>query len=133
VKRSDAKRVLGAALVAYILFDVLLTPPAHLETRNPAFVTGIGIAALVLLFIGLALAIVALVLLFRGSRRSPMLAIIAGVLYLPGPLTEFTGRFSSLRAPTAIAVLEVVEAIVAVSMIGIGVWLLRSAAPEAGS
>ena len=69
MKFSKAQRVLGVALVAYVVADVLLTPPAHLETRDPALVTTVGNAALVLLFLGLALSIVALVLLFRRSAR----------------------------------------------------------------
>lgn len=113
------------ALVAYVVADILLTPPARLETRNPAFVTPVGIAALALLFLGLALSILALVLLFRRSARSPIAAIVAGVLFLPAPLTEVTGHFSSLHPPTAIATIEVVQTVIALLVVAISVWLLR--------
>src|ERR1700680_3864693 len=118
MKLSLAERILGVTLVAYIVCDVLLTPPAHLETRNPALVTGLGIASLALLFIGLALSIVALVLMFRGSRRAPIVAIIAAVLFFPAFLAEQTGHFSAVGAPAAIERVEIVQAIVAVVVIG---------------
>jgi hypothetical protein len=128
VKRSGVEIILAIALVAYIVGDVLLTPPAHLETRDPALVTTLGVATLVLLFIGLALSVIALVLLFRRSSRAPLVAIIGAVVYFPAPLTELTGHFSSLRAPAAIAALEVVQAIVAVIVIVVALQALRRSA-----
>jgi hypothetical protein len=133
MKLSSAERILGVTLVVYIVCDVLLTPPAHLETRNPALVTGLGIATLVLIFIGLALSIVALVLMFRRSGRAPIVAIIAAVLYFPAFLAEQTGHFSSLRAPTAIEVVEVVQAVVALVALGIAFWVYRRGTTQATS
>ncbi len=129
VKRSRAEIGLAAALVAYIVCDVLLTPPAHLETRDPALVTAFGIATLVLLFIGLALSVVALVLIYRRWSRAPTVAIVAAI---PAPLTELTGHFSSLRAPAAIAALEVLQAIVAVIVIVVGLQALRMEPKQSG-
>jgi hypothetical protein len=131
VRLAHAERILAGALVAYVVCDILLTPPAHLETRDPARVTIVGIAALALLFVGLALSVVALVLLFRRSRRSPMVAIVAALLYFPAPLTELTGHFSSLRPPAAIASLELVQAVVALAAIGVGWWILRGVSEQA--
>jgi hypothetical protein len=51
-------------------------------------VTGLGIAAFILLFLGLALGIVALVLLLRKSSVAPLAAIIAVVLFLPALLAS---------------------------------------------
>ena len=125
MRRSNSERLLAVALVAYIICDILLTPPARLETRNPAYVTTVGIAALALLFLGLVLAVAALVLLFRRSERSSTVAIVAALLYFPAPLTELTGHFSSLRPPVAIAWLELVQAVVALIIVGVGFWTLR--------
>jgi putative effector of murein hydrolase LrgA (UPF0299 family) len=125
MKFSNAERLLGVGLVAYVVADVLLTPPAHLETRDPALVTPVGIAALVLLFLGLAFSIVALVLLLRRSSRASIAALAAGLLFLPAPLTEVTGHFSSLHPPAAIAAVEVVQTVVALVVVGISAWLLR--------
>jgi hypothetical protein len=131
VRLANAKRILASTLVVYIVCDLLLTPPARLETRDPSHVTIVGIAALVLLFVGLALSVVALVLLFRRFRRSPMVAIVAALLYFPAPLTELTGHFSSLRPPAAIASLEIVQSGVALVVIGVGFWILRGVSTEA--
>jgi hypothetical protein len=125
MKLSRAEIILAVALAAYIVCDFLLTPPAGLETRNPADVTVVSIAGLALLFVGLALSIVALVLLFRRSGRSTIVAIVAAVLYFPAFLTELTGHFSSLRAPAAIERTELVQAVVAIIVIGLGFWMIR--------
>lgn len=117
--------LLAVVLVAYIVLDVLLTPLGGFETRDPAKVHVIGIAGLALLFVGLALSIVAIVLLFRRSGRAPTFAIAAAGLYYPAFLTERTGTFSSLPAPTAIERLELVQAVVALTALGLGVWMLR--------
>ena len=127
LKLSSAAWVLAVALVAYVVADVLLTPPAGLETRNPARVTGVGVGTLVLLFIGLALGIVALVLLLRGSRRAPIVAIIAGVLFVPAFLAEQTGNFSSLRAPAAIESIEVAQILIVLAIVTSSLLLWRSA------
>ena len=126
MKRSNPARVLGVALAAYIVCDILLTPPAGLETRDPAKVTGLGFAVLGLLFVGLAFAIVALVLVFRRSRRALVVAIVAAVLYLPAFVAELAGLFSALRPPVAIQWVEWVQALVSLIVIGLSLWLLRA-------
>lgn len=126
MKLSNEARILAVVLAAYIVCDILLTPPAGLETRDPAKVTTLGFAVLALLFIGLALGIVALVLLLRGSQRAPMIAIVAAVLYLPAFLAEQASLFSALRPPVAIERVEWVQVVVAVVAIGLGFRLLRS-------
>ncbi len=119
---------LAGVLAVYIVCDVLLTPPAGFETRNPARVTGIGIAALGLLFVGLALAVGALVFIFRRSGRAPMIAIVALVLFLPAFLTEQTGNFSSLKAPAAIEIIEIIQALVVLLGASVSVWVIRARA-----
>jgi hypothetical protein len=109
----------------YIVCDVLLTPPARLETRNPAYVTGLGVATLVLIFIGLALIVLALVLLIRGSGRAPIIAIVGALLYFPAPLAEVTGHFSSLKPPAAIAWIELIQAVLAVIVVGTSLLVLQ--------
>jgi hypothetical protein len=127
MRLSSAAKILAVALAAYIVGDVLLTPPAGFETRDPAKVTGLGFAVLGLLFVGLALGIVALVLLFRTSRRAPVVAIVAAVLYLPAFVVERAGLFSALRAPVAIERVEWVQAVVAIIVVALSFWLLQSA------
>src|ERR1700688_2883144 len=108
MKFSAPEILLAVTLGVYVGLDVLLTPPAGLETRDPSHVTVIGIVSLALLFVGLGLSIVASVLMFRRSRRMPIIAIVAALLFLPAFLAEQTGNFSSLRAPAAIERIELV-------------------------
>jgi hypothetical protein len=125
MRQSNAARILAVALAAYIICDILLTPPAGLETRPVAKVTGLGFATLGLLFAGLAVSIVALVLLFRRSRRTPVVAIVAAVLYFPAFLAEQAGLFSGVRPPIGIERVEVVKAVVAVITVGLALWVLQ--------
>ena len=120
-----SKAVLGVTLAAYIVCGVLLTPVAGFETRDPAKVTTLGIATLVLFFVGLALSVIALVALFRGSARSSMFAIAGVVLYVPVFLAEETGQFSSSTPPTAIARIEILEAVIAVIALVVSFWVFR--------
>lgn len=116
-------RLLALALIAYAFLDVLLTPLGRLETRSVAQVTVIGFVTLALLFVGLVLALFALNLLYRKSSRAAAVAIVAAVLYFPAAIADQTGLFSSLRPPTPIAVIELVQAVVAVAVIGLGAWV----------
>jgi hypothetical protein len=126
LRLSNPAKVLAVTLAAYVVCDVLLTPPAGLETRPVSHVTGLGFVVLGLLFVGLALAIVSLVLLFRRSRRAPTIAIVAAVLYFPAVLAEQTGNFSSVHAPAAIETVELIQAAVALALMGVGTWTLRA-------
>lgn len=123
---SRAATTLSGTLVTYILCDILLTPIARIETRPVAKVTALGFGVLGLLFVGLALAVIALVLLFRRSERSPMVAIVAAVLYLPAFAAEQTGHFSAVTAPIGIQRIEFIQAIVAVIAVGLSFWVIRS-------
>jgi len=127
VKLSNSARILAVSLFAYIVLDVLLTPPAHLETRPVAQVTAVGFVTLGLLFAGLALAVVALVMLFRRSPRAATVAIVGAVLILPAVAAEQTGHFSSVRPPTAIEVIELVQVVVAFVVIGSALRTVRQA------
>lgn len=125
MKLSNGAKILAADLALFLVLGFFLTPAGQLETRSPSKVTVIGVVTLVVYFVGLFAAIVALALLFRRSRRAPLPAVIAGVLYFPVLLADQTGAFSSLRPPAAIAGVEWVEAIVALAAVGIGGWMTR--------
>ena len=114
---SRAGKGLAVLLVAYVVADILLTPPARLETRDPALVTTLGFIVLGLLFLGLILAIISVVLLVRGSRRAGISAVIAAVLYFPAAIAEWSGHFSKLSPPQAISTVEDVQAFIAVLVI----------------
>jgi len=121
--------LLATFLVAYAVCDFLLTPLGGFETRPVAEVTGLGIATLGVLFVGLALDIVSLALLIRRSRLGASVAIVGALLYFPAALADQTGHFSALRRPAAIAGFELVQAVVALIVIALGIWTLRSRGP----
>lgn len=99
-----------------------------------AKVTTIGLVILGQLFVGLALAIIAAVLVFRRSPRAPMLAMIGAVLFYPAFLAEQTGHFSSDAAPAAIERVEIIQTVVGVVVIGLATWARKVAcAGTAGS
>jgi hypothetical protein len=129
MKPSGRSRILPVLLVIYTIVDILLTPLGGLETRNPANVTTIGLATLGLLFTGLASGIVSLLLLFYKPRRSPILAIIAGILFLPAFFTEQAGYFSSSRPPIAIQTLEIIQTLVSLVTIFVAASISRQKTP----
>jgi len=87
-------------------------------------------ATLGLIFAGLALNIACLVLTLKRYRRSPALGIIGSILFFPAMIADQTGQFSNLSPPTGIIYVEIVEAIVAVSIIVLGTLLLQEKAPS---
>jgi hypothetical protein len=130
LKLTTREKALAATLVVYIVLDILLTPVARLETRSASDITSLGLATLGLIFVGLALATMSLVLLFRNSPRTAIVAIVGAVLYFPCALADLTGNFSSVRQPAAIEVIELVQVVVAFILIGASFRMLRGPAPE---
>jgi len=112
-----AKRLFAVVMVVYLILDVFLTPFGGLETRTLANATTTALATVGLLFVGLALIIASLVSLAIGPRRSSILAIAGALLYFPVFLADYTGQFSKTPAPSAIASLEIVQALVAIVII----------------
>ena len=112
-----AKRLFAVVMVVYLILDFFLTPFGGLETRTLANTTTTGYATVGLLFVGLALIIASLVSLAIGPRRSSVLAIVGALLYFPVFLADYTGQFSASPAPSAIASLEIVQALVAIVII----------------
>ena len=123
---SRVGKGLVVLLLAYVVADVLLTPPARLETRDPALVTPLGFVTLGLLFLGLLLAIISVVLLIRGSRRASVFAVIAAVLYFPAATAEWSDHFSKLSPPQAISTVEVVQGFIAALVIVFAIIEMRA-------
>jgi hypothetical protein len=129
MKPSGRSRILLVLLVIYTISDILLTPLGGLETRNPANLTTFGLATIGLLFTGLALGIVSLLLLFYKPCKSPILAIIAGILFLPAFFTEQAGYFSSSRPPIAIQTLEIIQTLISLVTIFVAASISRQKTP----
>lgn len=122
---AGRSRVLLVLLIVYIVLDFLLTPPAGLETRDPALVTTLGLVVLGLLFTGLFLSVVSIILLFYRPRRTPILAVVAGIFFLPAFLAEQADAFSSLRPPVAIETVEILQALVSIITIVVALSIYR--------
>ncbi len=122
------KRLFAVVMVVYLVLDFFLTPFGGLETRTLANTTTTGYATVGLLFVGLALIIASLVSLAIGPRRSSILAIVGALLYFPAFLADYTGQFSASPAPSAIASLEIVQALVAIVVILVALQSRRDTA-----
>src|SRR5438445_840885 len=122
-----AKRLFAVVMVVYLILDVFLTPFGGLETRTLANATTTALATVGLLFVGLILIIASLVSLAVGPRRSSLLAIVGALLYFPVFLADYTGQFSASPAPSAIASLEIVQALVAIVIILVAISSRRDA------
>ena len=122
---SGKARYLAGLIIVYIIADFLLTPLGGIETRPIPDVSTTGLATLGLLFIGLGLNVICLVLLLRRYGRAPIFGVIGSLLYFPAGIADQTGQFSSLTSPTGITYVEVIEAVVAIAIIGLGAIILR--------
>ncbi len=121
---SGKARYMVGLIIVYIIADFLLTPLGGIETRPIPDVTTTGLATLGLLFIGLGLNVICLVLLIRRYGRAPIFGVIGSLLYFPAAIADQTGQFSTLTPPTGITYVEVIEAIVAIAIIGLGAIVL---------
>lgn len=126
---SRSAKVLTVILVSYIVCDILLTP-AGFETRPVSGITTLGFATLGLIFLGLALIVGSLVLLFRKSRRVSILAILGLLLYFPALIADRTGLFAALPSPDAITGVEIVQAIIAIFGVLFAWRVLQNKAPQ---
>ncbi len=114
MKLSSSAKILAAALVGYVVFDVFLTPLGGLETRPASDVTTLGYATVLVLFLGLALGVISLFFLASKPWRSSTFAIMGLVLYFPAFLADQLGLFSSQTQPLGILWLEEVQAVVVI-------------------
>jgi hypothetical protein len=115
-KKADTK-LSGAAIILSIVMilnvaTIILLTPAGFETRPQSDLKTLGYVAIAAIFIGLALDIVAIGLLFKRVRirLASSLAIITSATFLLIILVDRTGSFFSVPTPPAINTLEYVLA-----------------------
>src|SRR5712691_638399 len=89
---------------AHLVWSVLLTP-AGFETRPFSSFTPLAYISLALIFTTIGLDIVAFLIVGRRPRLAGLLASIGPFLFVGPFFVDQLGYFSSLRAPTVIAVL----------------------------
>jgi uncharacterized membrane protein (DUF2068 family) len=125
---SGKGKLLGVALLLCIALDVLLTP-VGLESRSASDVTTLGLAAGVLSLVGLVLAVSSLVLIFRKPRWGSTLAVLAGLLFVPGIAVDRAGLFHTNQlAPSGVVVVEISLLAAAVVVMALGFGARRGVA-----
>jgi hypothetical protein len=100
--------MLLVALISSVVLAVLLSPLGF-ERRPSADLTIVGFVPIGAVALGVVLDVAAVILLFRGSRRAAVVAIIGSVAFLIPSVTDKAGAFFSLPAPPVISVLEYVH------------------------
>lgn len=109
VKLSRAAVALLVALVVTVVVVVLLTPLGF-ETRPTSDLKPFGYAAIAVIFLGLALYLTSIAVLFRRARLASGFAIAASILLSVPVVGDQLGYFFSVPMPAPIRVLEYVLA-----------------------
>ena len=109
MQRSTIVWALAAALVVDVAVIFLLTPLGFENRPQTALKVG-GYIAIATIFVGLALYLASIVLLFRRVqvRLASRLAIVASVLFFVPIVGDRLGLFFSVPIPPTIDVLEYV-------------------------
>lgn len=99
--------MLAIVMVVNVLIIILLTPLGF-ETRPQSDLKPLGYIAIVSIFVGLALDLASIGLLFKRARvrLASSLAIASSILFLLIVFVDRTGSFFSAPIPPAINTLE---------------------------
>jgi hypothetical protein len=106
-KFSKNAIMLAIVMIVNVVIIILLTPIGF-ETRPQSDLKTLGYIAIATIFVGLALDLTSIGLLFKRVRvrLASSLAIVSSVLFLPVILVDRTGSFFSVPIPPAINTLE---------------------------
>ena len=107
--------MLAIVMVVNVLIIILLTPLGF-ETRPQSDLKPFGYIAIVSIFVGLALDLVSIGLLFKRARvkLASSIAIVSSILFLLIIFVDRTGSFFSVPIPPAINTLEYLFVVVLV-------------------
>ncbi len=105
--------MLAIVMIVNVLIIILLTPVGF-ETRPQSDLKTFGYFAIVSIFVGLALDLVSIGLLFKRVRvrLASSLAIVSSVLFFLIIFVDRTGSFFSVPIPPAISTLEYIFIVV---------------------
>lgn len=109
VRLTRVALTLLVALVITVVVVVLLTPLGF-ETRPTSDLKSFGYAAIAVIFLGLALYLTSIAVLFRRGRSASWFAIAASILLSVPVVGDQFGYFFSVPMPAPIRVLEYVLA-----------------------
>ena len=107
--------MLAIVMVVNVLIIILLTPLGF-ETRPQSDLKPFGYIAIVSIFVGLALDLASIGLLFKRARikLASIIAIFSSILFLMIIFVDRTGSFFSVPIPPAINTLEYLFVVVLV-------------------
>jgi hypothetical protein len=116
-----------AITLAVVLGLSLLLTPIGFETRALSTVSSLGFFGLGAYSIGFVLSLVSLVLLLakRRGRVAGIMGAVGQILFLPIILSDLSGHFSSLPAPSAIPPTEVTTMLLSLVCIFFGVSVVK--------
>jgi uncharacterized membrane protein YhaH (DUF805 family) len=110
-KLSGDATTLLVALVVCVLVIILLTPIGS-ETRPQSDLKTFGYLAIGTIFVGLALFLLSIALLFRRVGLASKLGIVASILFFVPVIGDRVGAFFSVPIPLVINTLEYVLVVV---------------------
>jgi uncharacterized membrane protein YhaH (DUF805 family) len=125
---SRAAWALAVVLVADVVVILLLTPIGF-ETRPQSALLPVGYVAIGAIFVGLALFLASLGLLFRRIRLASVFAIVASILFFFPVVGDRAGYFFARSIPPAINTLEYALVGLLVATLLLSSWVYRESRP----
>lgn len=131
MKRSSTVMALAALLVVNVFLVFLLTPLGF-ESRPSSELKTVGYIAIGTIFVGLALDLTSIVLLFRRVRLASSLAIVGALLFFFPIVGDQLGSFFSLPIPPVINTLEYIFTAVLLITLFLAAKVYRESDPAPG-
>jgi hypothetical protein len=129
-KFSKNAIMLAIVMIVNVVIIILLTPIGF-ETRPQSDLKILGYIAITTIFVGLALDLASIGLLFKRARvrLTSSLAIVSSVLFLPVILVDRTGSFFSVPIPPSINTLEYLFIVVLIVTLFVASLVYRRSKP----
>ena len=123
--------VLAIVMIVNVVIIILLTPIGY-ETRPQSDLKTLGYIAIATIFIGLALDLASIGLLFKRNRvrLASSLIIVSSILFFVIILVDRTGSFFSVPIPPAISTLEYLLIVVLIVTLFLASWIYRESKPS---
>ena len=133
-KFSRVALILAIVMIVNVVIIILLTPIGF-ETRPTSALKTLGYIAITTIFVGLAMDLTSIVLLFKRIRvrLASSLVIISSVAFLLVVLVDRTGSFFSVPTPPAINHLEYIFAPVLIVTLIIASLVYRESKPTSSN
>ncbi len=129
-KLSKNVIMLAIVMIVNVVIIILLTPIGF-ETRPQSDLKPLGYLAITTIFVGLALDLASIGLLFKRVRvrLASSLAIVSSVLFFLIILVDRTGSFFSVPIPPAIITLEYLLIVVLIVTLFVASLVYRGSKP----